>query len=183
MKSLKGNCVFVPTTIFLLLRKCSVRASDVDATCGHKGSNWWTGYKVHLTESCDEGLPRLITHVETSRAGNGDVDVTPIIHQALKQKDLLPKEHLTDTNYAEAKQFVQSREEYGIDLIAPTRADHKWQAKEGRGFDAGSFPIDWDRQKMRCPAGRESLSWTPAIDRRDNEVIKIKFSSDRLQTM
>jgi transposase len=149
---------------------------DVDATCGHKGSNWWTGYKVHLTESCDEGLPRLITHVETSRAGNGDVDVTPIIHQALKQKNLLPKEHLTDTNYAEAKQFVQSREKYGIDLIAPTRADHKWQAKESRGFDAGNFPIDWDRQKMRCPAGRESLSWTPAIDRRDNEVIKIKFS-------
>jgi transposase len=72
----------------------------------------------------------LITHVETSRAGNGDVDVTPVIHQALKAKDLLPKQHLTDTNYAEAKQFVESREEYGIDLIAPTRADHKWQAKE-----------------------------------------------------
>lgn len=37
---------------------------------------------VHLTESCDEDSPRLITHVETSRAGNGDVDVTPVIHQA-----------------------------------------------------------------------------------------------------
>jgi transposase len=64
---------------------------------------------VHLTESCDEEAPRLITHVETSREGLGDVDVTPIIHQALKEKDLLPTEHLTDTNYAEAKQFVQRR--------------------------------------------------------------------------
>jgi transposase len=122
----------------------------------------------------------LITHVETSRAGNGDVDVTPVIHQALKDKGVLPTEHLTDTNYAEAKQFVQSRQEYGIDLIAPTRADHKWQGKEQQGFDESLFQIDWEEQKVRCPAGQESLSWTPAVDRYDNQVIKIKFSSDRL---
>jgi len=131
---------------------------------------------VHLSESCDEDAPRLITHVETSRAGNGDVDVTPIIHQALKEKDLVPAEHLTDTNYAEAKQFVQSQQEYGIDLIAPTRADHKWQAKEQQGFDESLFQIDWEAHKATCPAGRESLSWTPAVDRCDNQVIKIKFS-------
>ena len=149
---------------------------DIEATYGRKLTTWWVGYKVHLTESCDEDAPRLITHVETSRAGNGDVDVTPVIHQALKEKDLLPTEHLTDTNYAEAKQFVQSREEYGIELLAPTRADHKWQGKEQQGFDASSFQIDWQAQKARCPAGQESLSWTPATDRYDNQVIKIKFS-------
>ncbi len=149
---------------------------DIEATYGRKLTTWWVGYKVHLSESCDEEAPRLITHVETSRAGNGDVDVTPIIHQALKEKDLLPAEHLTDTNYAEAKQFVQSQQEYGIDLIAPTRADHKWQAKEQQGFDASSFQIDWEAHKATCPAGRESLSWTPAVDCYDNQVIKIKFS-------
>jgi len=149
---------------------------DIEATYGRKLTTWWVGYKVHLTESCDEDAPRLITHVETSRAGNGDVDVTPMIHQALKEKELVPTEHLTDTNYAEAKQFVQSQREYGIDLIAPTRADHKWQAKEQQGFDASSFQIDWEAHKATCPAGRESLSWTPAVDRYDNQVIKIKFS-------
>jgi len=149
---------------------------DVEATSGRKLTTWWVGYKVHLTESCDEDLPRLITHVETSRAGNGDVDVTPVIHRALKQKDLLPKEHLTDTNYAEAKQFVQSHQQYNIDLIAPTRADHKWQAKAKQGFDASSFLIDWQAHKATCPAGRDSLSWTPARDRYDNQVIKIKCS-------
>lgn len=89
---------------------------------------------------------------------------------------MLPTEHLTDTNYAEAKQFVQSRQQYGIDLIAPTRADHKWQAKEQQGFDESLYQIDWEVQKATCPAGRASLSWTPAIDRYDNAVIKIKFS-------
>jgi transposase len=149
---------------------------DVDATYGRKLTTWWVGYKVHLTESCDEDAPRLITHVETSREGLGDVDVTPVIHKGLQDKDLLPKEHLTDTNYAEAKQFVQSRQQYGIDLIAPTRADHKWQAKEKQGFDAASFPVDWDAQLVKCPAGRESSSWTPTIDRYGNQVIRIKFS-------
>jgi transposase len=148
---------------------------DIEATYGRKRTTWWAGYKVHLTESCDEAAPRLITHVETSRAGNGDADITPVIHRTLKEKDLLPAEHITDTNYAEAKQFVQSRVQYGIDLIAPTRADHKWQGQANLGFDAASFPVDWAAQKVTCPAGKESLSWTPAVDRRDNQVIKIKF--------
>jgi transposase len=149
---------------------------DIEATYGRKLTSWWVGYKVHLTESCDDDEPRLITHVETSRAGNGDVDITPVIHHALKEKGLLPAEHFTDTNYAESKQFVQSRQDYGVDLIAPTRADHKWQAKERQGFDAGSFSLDWETQKAVCPTGKASSSWTPAIDRRDNQVIKIKFS-------
>jgi len=70
------------------------------------------------------------------------------------------------------------RQQYGIDRIAPTRADHKWQDKEQQSFDTPRFQIDWDAQKATCPAGCESLSWTPAIDRYDNEVIKIKFSRD-----
>lgn len=155
---------------------------DTEATYGRKLTEWWIGYKVHLTESCDEDQPRLITHVETGLAGKGDVDVTPVIHQALKDKELLPKEHLTDTNYAESKQFVASQLDYGIDLIAPTRADNKWQGQAKQGFNASSFQLDWQAHKATCPTGHESSSWTPAIDRRDNEVIKIKFSTKDCQS-
>src|SRR5258708_25645723 len=144
---------------------------NADATHGPKLTTWRGGDKVHLTESCDEDAPRLITHVETSRAGNGEVDVTPVIHQGLKNKNFLPRDHLTDTNYAEAKQFVQSRQQYGIDLIAPTRADHKWQTKEKQGFDAARFPVDWDAPKVSCPAGRDRSRWTPTIDQHGNQVI------------
>lgn len=156
---------------------------DIEATYGRKLTTWWVGYKVHLTETCDEDSPRLITHVETSRAGNGDVDVTPVIHQALKEKELLPTEHLTDTNYAEAKLFVQSRQQYGIDLIAPTRADHKWQAKEQQGFDISRFQIDWEAQKATCPAGCESSSWTPAIDQYDKKAHQDQVFNERLQAL
>ena len=36
---------------------------DVEARRSRKNSLSWTGYKVHVSESCDEAMPRLITHV------------------------------------------------------------------------------------------------------------------------
>lgn len=41
---------------------------DVQARFSMKREFGWVGYKVHLTETCDEDLPHLITHVETTRA-------------------------------------------------------------------------------------------------------------------
>ena len=52
----------------------------------------------------------------------------------------------------------------------------QWQLKEGAGFAAHDFRVDWDRQEATCPEGRISSSWTPAVDRRRNEVVKVKFS-------
>jgi transposase len=149
---------------------------DVEVTTTCKANYWYSGYKVHLTESCDEEGPNLITHVETSRAGNGDVDVTPLIHQALKEKELLPKAHLADTGYGESKQFVASRRDYGIDLIVPARGGNDWQSKEKQGFDSNHFAINWEAQTAQCPTNHSSASWTKAVDRYDNEVIKIKFA-------
>jgi len=154
---------------------------DVQAMYERKRETWWIGDKVHLTETCDEGQPQLITHVDSSRAGNGDVDITPLIHQALKEKDLLPTEHMTDTNDAEAQQFLQSQQHDGIDVIAPTRSDHQWQAHQQQGFAATNFPIDWQAHQATCPTGQTSLSWTPAVDRRDNQVVKSKFSQKDCQ--
>ena len=45
------------------------------------------------------------------------------------------------------------------------------------GFAASDFTIDWDQQRATCPEGRTSLSWSPAVDRGHNDVIKIKFSA------
>lgn len=41
---------------------------DMEARYGTKRTTHWTGYKVHLSEICDENSPRLITHVETTNA-------------------------------------------------------------------------------------------------------------------
>lgn len=76
----------------------------------------------------------------------------------------------------------RSQEEYGIDLVGPTRPDVKWQAQQQLGYDAGHFAIDWSAEQATCPQGHTSISWTPAIDNRKNEVIKSKFSTTDCQS-
>lgn len=149
---------------------------DLDAHLAKKRTTQWVGYKVHLTESCEEDQPRLITHVETTSAPVADGDMTKDIHQSLDDKDLLPNRHLVDTGYLDAKLLSDTKQEYDIDLFGPTRPDYKWQARAGRGFDASKFDIDWDHKVVTCPEGCKSISWTPATDKYANEVVKIKFS-------
>ena len=102
--------------------------------------------------------------------------MTPDIHQELAERDLLPGCHIVDTGYLDAELLVTITERYGVDLLGPTRKDYHWQARAGQGFDAQGFTINWDDEHATCPAGRTSISWTPAIDKRRNHVVKIKFS-------
>ena len=67
---------------------------DLDAHLARKRSTHWIGYKVPLTESCEEDQPHLITHVKAAAGPVADGDMAPDIHQALSDKDLLPKVHL-----------------------------------------------------------------------------------------
>jgi transposase len=150
---------------------------DRDAHDAKKHTTQWVGYKVHLTETCDEGLPRLITHVETTPAPTADGDMTLVIHAALAGRALLPDRHLVDTGFLDAALLVSSREDYQVELVGPTRSDYHWQAREGTGFAVAQFQVDWEQQHATCPAGHTSISWTPAVDKRTNQVIKIKFSS------
>src|SRR5262249_29013896 len=76
---------------------------DSEAHYARKRSASWIGYKAHLTETCDEERPNLITHVETTAAPIGDSDAVGPIHEALEKKDLLPSTHLVDAGYVEAK--------------------------------------------------------------------------------
>jgi transposase len=71
---------------------------DPEARYAQKRSTSWVGYKVHLTETCDDPWrgqgPRLITHVETTPGPSDDGAVTSRIHEDLKDHELLPETHL-----------------------------------------------------------------------------------------
>jgi transposase len=150
---------------------------DPDARYAKKRETSWVGYKVHLTETCDEDTPHLITHVETTPAPLVDSDVTATIHQDLRGTDRLPATHIVDTGYVDANLLVTSQRDFGVDLLGPTRPDAHWQARAGEGFEAGAFTIDWQAQQATCPQGRTSVSWTPARDGRKDGVVKIKFAA------
>ncbi len=148
---------------------------DLNAHDRQKRTTSWVGYKVHLTESCEDDLPHLITHVETTTAPIADDAVTPTIHAALAQRDLLPSVHLVDTGFIDAELLVESDKQYAIDLLGPMRGDYKWQARAGEGFAAQHFQIDWEREQATCPAGCTSQSWTPAMEQRPKVVIKFSM--------
>jgi transposase len=150
---------------------------DQQARYGKKRETRWTGYKVHVTETCEEESPHLITHVSTTAATTTDEAMTETIHAELQQADLTPCQHLLDSGYITAPILVSSQQRHGIEVIGPARGDVKWQAHTEQGIDASQFLIDWENQQAMCPQGQRSISWTPAIDHRKNEVIKIKFST------
>ena len=132
---------------------------------------------MHLTATCEDDAPNLITPVETTPAPMADGEVTPRVHQALQQRGMLPRVQVVDTGFLDADLLVVSKRDDGVDLLGPAQPDVKWQAKEGKGFAAQHFTIDWERERATCPEGQTSVQWTPVIDNRGSQVIQIRFST------
>ena len=154
---------------------------DVEARYSMKRDMVWTGYKAHLTETCDEDMPHLITHVETTAGTTQDCDVTAAIHADLAEANLLPDTHFADEGYLDAPLLVDSQKEHGIELLGPVARDGSWQAVAGQGFDQSHFTVDWDAQQVTCPRGKQSRLWMPQKDGFDNDVIHVKFSAKDCQ--
>lgn len=144
---------------------------DVDARFGNKRSTTWSGYKAHLTETCDADCPHFVVHVETTPAPVSDVAMTAPVHEALRVKDLLPGTHLVDADL-----LLDAAAEHGITLVGPVRPDTSWQAKSGQGFDIAAFAIDWEAEAVTCPQGHKSVDWVPGQDRWGTGVVHVAFA-------
>jgi transposase len=148
---------------------------DTDARFRSKAGMSWTGYMVHLTETCGAGAPRLVVHADTTAANVHEAMVheamvheamrTARIHEALAAKGLAPCEHLVDSAYVSADDLISAHEQYGIDLVGPARADQSWQSRAEEAFSAAAFAVDWDRRVARCPEGKESTGWFESAKR------------------
>lgn len=149
--------------------------SDPEARGAKKRSTAWIGYKVHVSETCDEAMPHLITHVETTAATLPDPAALEPVHKALQRQDLLPSVHLVDSGYVDAHTLVQSAKE-GVDLLGPPLQDRQWQAKADQGFAQSDFTLDWEKKQATCPAGTKSRQWSKMKDATQHPVLRIKFS-------
>ncbi|MGH2541161.1 MAG: transposase, partial [Ardenticatenaceae bacterium] len=119
----------------------------------------WSGYKVHLTESCEAGLPHLITNIETTAATTTDYEMTPTVHAHLAEREVLPAEHFVDTGSITADQLVDSQQDYAVELVGPVQTENSWQARANEGFASGDFVLDWEAQQATCPRGQTSRTW------------------------
>lgn len=148
---------------------------DHEAHYGHKRDFSWYGYKVHFSETCDEDLPHLITHVLTTDATETDIEHTEAIHQALATRSLLPDRHLMDAGYVDAGLILESQERYEVELIGPVSQNNQWQARAAQGYDLASFHIDWQGKSATCPQGNQSVKWTERKDQHGHPKVAIRF--------
>jgi transposase len=175
---------------------------DTDARWGVKRDTFWLGYKLHVTETCDDeprcgcpaagdggtgrrrhdqdcaapAFPNLITHVATTEATVPDSQMTAVICDDLAQKNLVPGRSYLDSGYLSAALVVTALAAWGIALIGPLLADTSAQARAGKGYARADFAIDYDTEAVTCPQGKTSVSWTPCTQR-GKDAIVVQFSA------
>jgi transposase len=154
---------------------------DPDARYRHKRDTQWTGYMVHVSETCEPAAPHLITHVHTTAATVHEARCTAPIQQALVEKDLPPSEHLVDAAYIDAELLVESQDQHGITLRGPTRPSPGWQAQVEGAYTIDQFEVDWDQQRVRCPQGQWSAAWWEHGARTSSRPIIVEFAREDCQ--
>jgi len=80
--------------------------------------------------------------------------------------------------YVSADHLISAREKHGIDLVGPSRPNLSWQNHVEGAFSAADFTVDWDRQKARCPEGKDSAGWYKDVKRPGQRAqIRAQFSA------
>ncbi len=148
---------------------------DSEARFSSKRETHWVGYKVHISETCDDDRPDLITHVLTTVATTQDSVVGPTIQQELADRDLLPGMHLLDSGYVDSELLVSARTQHNVDVVGPPFGSYSRQRLAGEGYDLQAFVIDWEQEQATCPQGETSVKWTPGVNMNGDPVVRIRF--------
>jgi transposase len=159
---------------------------DPDARWGAKKDLLWLGYKLHVSETCDDPpacgcppdpaaarparcahdtLPNLITHVATTDATVADSRMTLPVTAALHGRGLGPGRHYLDSGYAAPEHVLAAARDHGTALVTPLLANPSRQARENNGYDRSAFAIDYDARAVTCPQGRSSRHWNETAPR------------------
>jgi Transposase DDE domain len=170
---------------------------DTDARWGVKRDEKWLGYKLHITETCDDrppcdcgaegckrgceaaASPNLITDVATTAATVTGNAMTAVIDDHLAAMELAPGRHYLDSGYLSAEILASELRRHGIALVGPLLAGTSPQARAG-GYTAEAFTIDWEHQQVTCPQGAASIVWSPCRQR-GTEAIVVRFAADTCQ--
>jgi transposase len=158
---------------------------DTEARWGAKKDTLWLGWKLHVTETCDDPpgcgctpgpgtapggcpcdvRPNLVTNVATTDATVPDAAMTVPLSTALAGKGLAPARHYADSGYASALSMAEAARISGTILVTPLMSDTSRQAREKKGYDRSAFAVDYDARTATCPQGQASTGWFPARQR------------------
>ncbi|MBB4964041.1 transposase [Saccharothrix violaceirubra] len=128
---------------------------EPEARTGAKRDLGWSGYKVHLSETCEPDAPYLITHVHTTPAPVTDL-------AALEDVD--------------AEQIHHARRDHDIDLVGPVGKITNPEQATGGFFDNTRFTVDWERRRAVCPGGHAGVQWRDAQSHCGTPVTRVRFA-------
>ena len=149
---------------------------DPEARSRHKRATTWTGYLVHVTETCEPEEVHLLTHVETTTAAVHEAPCTASIEAALVAKDVAPGQPLVDAASMNAELLVTSRDQRGIELPGPPRPNTSWHTRLDGAYTLDQFKVDWEQQYVHCPQGKVSRSWKKKTEASGGETIAVRFA-------
>jgi transposase len=155
---------------------------DVEARYRHKHDTQWTGYMVHVSETCEPTAPHLLTHVHTTPASVHEAQCTEPIQQALIDKAVPPQEHFVDAAYISSELLVHSRDAQGIILRGPARPSQGWQTQVEGAYTLEQFEVDWDQQHVHCPQGHLSVAWWEHGGGQGSRPIIVAFDKQTCRT-
>jgi transposase len=130
---------------------------DPDVRYGYKGGQGWVGYKLHVTETADEG-PRFITDVEIVPAMRQDNQCLAAIQDRLVDRGVPPGKQYVDQAYMSGYHIAGSLTK-GIDLRGYVREGN---LSKPEGFRLRDFEIDIEQRQAICPAGKKQAKWVRA---------------------
>ena len=147
---------------------------DTEARYRRRGGTTWTGYIVHVSETCGDDSCHLITHMMTTNASVHETQCTDNINQALMDKQLRPDEHFADAAYINAPLLVKASQR-NIEMVGPARLDTSWQAQTEGAFSLDKFEIDWENEQVSCPQGKVSQAWKAYTHDPEKSYILVRF--------
>ena len=137
-----------------------VSPCDLAARYARRGQvTRWAGFLAHVTETCSDDGPNVITDVATMSATSADTAAVSGIHARLAHRGLLPAEHLVDGGYTSLVQMERAGREHQITLTGPLPGNRTRQHRVQEGYARDDFRIDYDRQEVTCPQGQVSNGW------------------------
>jgi transposase len=111
----------------------TVSRYDPDARFTARRQTSWTGYMVHLTETCEPNLPCLVVGVETTPATTPDAAVLAPNHADLATRSLLPGTQLVDEATAPPRRSSPARRPMASCWLGPCNPTPPGRHEPGRG--------------------------------------------------
>jgi hypothetical protein len=144
--------------------------SDPDASySGHKGQGYQLQLMETYTPSDDDSQkaqsPNLITHVQVEKACRGDSHALMPAIEAVKEKNLAPKQVAADSLYGSDDNYHQAKS-HGVELVAPVMG-----AEKADRLGLSDFVFANSGKALSCPAGhapqvtkRKKTRWSAGFD-------------------